>query len=108
MRPVPMKPIALLFMEASYHRGVRGPRQAPSLTLGVVLIGLAAVSWGTTGSVMTVLGRHAAASPLLVGAARLWVAAPLLLAGTRLAGRWPGTAPGDLARALAARACIAR
>ena len=86
---------------------MRGPRQAPSLTLGIVLIGLAAVSWGTTGSVMMVLGRHAAASPLLVGAARLWVAAPLLLAGTRLAGRWPGTARGDLARALAAGACMA-
>ena len=47
---------------------------------GLVLIGLAAVSWGTTGSVMTVLGERAAASPLMVGAARLWIAAVLLLA----------------------------
>jgi len=39
-------------MEASYHRGVRAPRQAPAVTLGVLLIGLAAISWGTTGSVM--------------------------------------------------------
>jgi DME family drug/metabolite transporter len=46
---------------------------------GFVLIGLAAVSWGTTGSVMTVLWRSAAASPLLVGTARLWIAAALLV-----------------------------
>lgn len=55
------------------------PRQAPSPPLGILLIGVAAVAWGTTGSVMTVVGRRAAASPLLVGAARLWIAAVLLL-----------------------------
>jgi drug/metabolite transporter, DME family len=54
-------------------------RQAFSASSGLVLIGLAAVAWGTTGSVMTVLGERAAASPLLVGAARLWIAAVLLL-----------------------------
>ena len=54
-------------------------RQAPSASLGLVLIALAAVAWGTTGSVMTVLAARAAASPLLVGAARLWIAAVLLL-----------------------------
>jgi DME family drug/metabolite transporter len=47
---------------------------------GIVLIALAAMSWGTTGSVTTVLVRSADASPLLIGVARLWLAA-LLLAG---------------------------
>ena len=46
-----------------------------------MLIGVAAVSWGTTGSVSTVLAERAEASPLLVGLARLWVAAAFLLAG---------------------------
>lgn len=61
---------------------------------GLVLIALAAVSWGTTGATMALLARHAAADPLLVGFVRLAIAAPLLLAaawiGTRawrLAGR---------------------
>lgn len=51
---------------------------------GLVLIGLAAVSWGTTGSVSTVLAETAAASPLLVGLARMWVAAVLLVAAATL------------------------
>jgi len=109
-------------MEASYHRGVRGPRQAPAPTLGVLLIGLAAVSWGTTGSVMTVLGRRVAASPLLVGTARLSIAAALLaliaiLVARGAQGRLSQVAHGspqvgrprrdDLWRALAAGACMA-
>jgi drug/metabolite transporter, DME family len=99
-------------MEASYHRGVRAPRQAPATTLGVLLIGLAAVSWGTTGSVMTMVGRHAV-SPLLVGTARLWIAA-ILLALAALLGRPHGDDPAphgprgaDVWRALAAGACMA-
>src|SRR5881227_1749366 len=85
MRPVPTKPIASLFMEASYHRGVRAPRQAPAVTLGVLLIGLAAISWGTTGSVMIVVSGYAV-SPLLVGTARLWIAAVLLVLAALLSG----------------------
>src|SRR5215510_15832816 len=54
-------------------------RQAPRTVAGLALIALAAISWGTSGSVMTVLAERAAASPLLVGVARLWVAAVLLL-----------------------------
>jgi DME family drug/metabolite transporter len=73
----------------------------------MLLIGLAAVSWGTTGSVMTVLGRQAAASPLLVGAARLWIAAALLCLGA-VARRGAGAiARGDRWRALGAGACVA-
>lgn len=46
---------------------------------GLALICLAAISWGTTGATMTLLARGTAAGPLLVGFARLAVAAPCLL-----------------------------
>src|SRR5205823_2770284 len=90
--PVPTKRIASLFMEASYHRGVRAPRQAPAVTLGVLLIGLAAISWGTTGSVMIVVSGYAV-SPLLVGTARLWIAAVLLVLAALLSGAPRGAPP---------------
>ena len=52
-----------------------------------MLIGLAAMSWGTTGSVTTVLIARDGTHPLLIGAARMLVAAVLLLAAARaLAG----------------------
>jgi DME family drug/metabolite transporter len=51
---------------------------------GLVLIGLAAISWGTTGSVTTILVADAAASPLLIGLVRLWLAAIVLLAAAVL------------------------
>lgn len=92
-------------------------RQAPSLAHGLVLIGLAAVSWGTTGSVMTVLAERAAASPFLVGAARLWIAAVLLVAAVAGGARtaWPAgalgnkrfLAPADVWRCIAMGACLA-
>jgi DME family drug/metabolite transporter len=59
---------------------------APSSRLqrrGLALICLAAVAWGTTGSVMVVLASRADATPLVVGAARMVVAAVLLLAAAR-------------------------
>jgi DME family drug/metabolite transporter len=83
---------------------------------GIVLIALAAVSWGTTGSVMTVLTERAAASPLLVGAARLWIAAMLLLVvagSTRPAwtvgglGQARSVAGLDIARCVLAGGCMA-
>ncbi|MBI4590774.1 MAG: EamA family transporter [Candidatus Rokubacteria bacterium] len=46
---------------------------------GLVLIALAAISWGTTGATMALLAERAAADPLLVGFIRLAVAAPFLL-----------------------------
>ena len=61
------------------------------------------MSWGTTGAVTTVLVQGAAASPLVIGVARLWVAAVLLVLGARLvagslvvdrADRWPCVAMG--------------
>ena len=48
------------------------------MLLGLILVAVAAVSWGTTGATMTLLSRDAAASPLLVGWSRLAVAAPVL------------------------------
>ena len=50
----------------------------PMLT-GLFLIALAAVSWGTTGATMALLARDAGAGPLLVGWARMVVAAPCLV-----------------------------
>jgi DME family drug/metabolite transporter len=62
---------------------------------GVVLIALAAVSWGTTGSVTTVLVARAGVDPWVIGAGRMWVGAVLLL----LAARWRGAAlPRDRGR----------
>ena len=56
------------------------------IVIGLLLVGLAAVSWGTTGSTLRLVGPSSAAVPLIVGAARMLIAAPLLGAGARLAG----------------------
>ncbi len=76
---------------------------------GLVLIALAAISWGTTGATMTLLAQRAAADPLLVGFVRLAIAAPFLLgaglASTRdwrLAGRRDAVALLVMAGAMAA------
>jgi DME family drug/metabolite transporter len=60
---------------------------------GLALIALAAVSWGTTGSVTTLLVARAGATPLVIGAARMVVGAAVLLALAR------ATAPLRVARA---------
>ena len=62
------------------------------MLLGLVLVCLAAVSWGTTGSVMILLTRDGRPSPLLVGWARMAVAAPCLLVAIALA-KSPARAP---------------
>ena len=62
------------------------------MLLGLVLVCLAAVSWGTTGSVMILLTRDGTPSPLLVGWARMAVAAPCLLLAIALA-KSPARAP---------------
>src|SRR5262245_36047072 len=90
-----------------YDRGVPRARQAPRAVAGLILIALAAISWGTSGSVMTVLASRAAASPLLVGVARLWLAAILLLLAAALAARPVAVAEGDRWRRLAMGACMA-
>lgn len=73
---------------------------------GLLLIALAAISWGTTGSVTTVLVDRAGAEPLLIGAVRMTVAAALLLvAAPLLTGRLT-IARADLGRCLAMGACM--
>jgi DME family drug/metabolite transporter len=74
---------------------------------GVVLIALAAVSWGTTGSVTTVLVARADVHPWVVGAARMWVAAALLLAATRWTGASLPLGRGRLGPAVVLGACMA-
>ena len=52
---------------------------SPARLRGLALIGLAAVSWGTTGSVTTVLVATAETNALVIGAVRMLVAAAFLL-----------------------------
>ena len=74
---------------------------------GVVLIALAAVSWGTTGSVTTVLVARADVHPWVIGAARMWIAAALLLVATRATGASLPLERGRLSEAFALGACMA-
>ena len=81
------------------------------MLLGLVLVCLAAASWGTTGSVMALLAREGTPSPLLVGWARMAGAAPCLLlavalvpSGTSARGQWR---PRDWAKAALLGAAMA-
>jgi DME family drug/metabolite transporter len=71
------------------------------------MIALAATSWGTTGAVTTVLVAQAQASPLLIGVARLWLAAVLLAGGARLVTGTLAVARPDRVRCLVLGACMA-
>jgi DME family drug/metabolite transporter len=51
---------------------------------GLLPVCLAAMLWGTTGSVATVLVARTGMSPLLVGALRMWIAAACLLVAARV------------------------
>src|SRR5215813_4928380 len=53
---------------------------SPARLRGLGLIALAAISWGTTGSVIVLLVSRAEATPLVIGAARMLVGAVLLAA----------------------------
>jgi DME family drug/metabolite transporter len=72
----------------------------------LVLVSVAAASWGTTGSVSTILAEQASASPLLVGAARMSIAAVLLVAAS-LATRAPRLPRGCRTCAVAMGTCMA-
>jgi DME family drug/metabolite transporter len=61
--------------------------------LGLVLIAIAAGSWGTTGATMTLLSREAAVSPLLVGWSLLAIAAPVLVLAAAGVGRFGAPHP---------------
>jgi DME family drug/metabolite transporter len=74
---------------------------------GLLLIGAAAVAWGTTGSVTTLLVAGAGAEPLFIGAARMMLAAALLLAGAPLGAGGLRIARADRGRCLLMGACMA-
>ena len=93
-------------MSAGYDLGMPQARQASWTAGGLILIGLAAMLWGTSGSVMMVLADRAA-SALLVGLARLWIAALFLLGTALVTGVSLAVAPRDRWRCLAMGACMA-
>ena len=80
---------------------------SPARLRGLALIALAAVSWGTTGAVTTLLVSRAAAAPLIVGAVRMLVGAILLLIAARAVTGTLRPAPGDAWRCLVLGACQA-
>jgi len=57
------------------------------MLLGLLLIALASISWGTTGAIMTLLMRDSAVGPLFVGWVRLAVAAICLLLAVAVTDR---------------------
>lgn len=57
-----------------------------AVLFSLLLVALAAVTWGTTGTTLQLVGSSSSGVPLVVGAIRMLVAAPLLTAGARLAG----------------------
>src|SRR5262245_26965472 len=82
--PTPMNPIRVISFPPRNRRPRRRGSGGPAYTglpmlSGLFLIALAAVSWGTTGATMALLARDAGAGPLLVGWARMAVAAPCLV-----------------------------
>jgi len=80
------------------------------MLLGLLLVAVAAASWGTTGATMAWLARDADASPLLVGWSRLAIAAPCLVLAASVVPRpaarhatprrWPSRADLPLCAAL--------
>lgn len=77
------------------------------MLIGLLLVALASISWGTTGAVLTLVVRQADVSPLLVGWVRLAIAAPCLVLAALWAARrsrlaaWPHRpGPGTLAGCL--------
>jgi DME family drug/metabolite transporter len=80
---------------------------SPAHLRGLALIALAAISWGTTGSVSTVLASRAGTTPLVVGAARMLVGAVLLVIAARAVTGSVRPAAGDVRRCLALGVCMA-
>ena len=82
-----------------------GP-SSPRALRGIVLIALAATSWGTTGTATTILVRDTAISPLVIGVARLAIAALVLAAMARARGSL-AIARADVVPCIAMGACMA-
>src|SRR6266850_914691 len=83
------------FAESAGLHALASAYTTGEMLLGLVLVALAACSWGTTGSAMTLLAREGTSSPFLVGWARMAGAAPCLLLATAVfrspapvEGRW--------------------
>jgi DME family drug/metabolite transporter len=74
---------------------------------GLALIALAAISWGTTGAVTTMLVARAGATPLVIGAMRMLIAAVMLPAAASVLTRAPRAAATDRWRCVAAGVCNA-
>jgi drug/metabolite transporter, DME family len=90
-----------------YHHGAVSGPSSPARLRGLALIALAAMAWGTTGAVTSMLAVEARASPLLVGAARLWLGAGVLALGAWLGGRSLAVHPSDRWPCVAMGACMA-
>src|SRR3990170_1661488 len=107
MVPTPMNPmVSMLILRFAlvHYRGASLSYTTGAMLLGLVLVSLAAVSWGTTGSVMALLAREGTPSPLLVGWARMTAAALCLLVAhalvrpaTAARGDWPPRDPATAA-----------
>ena len=82
-----------------------GPSR-PRAVRGLLLIALAATSWGTTGTATTLLVRDAAMTPLVIGVVRLAVAAVVLALLARLRGPL-SVARADVGPCIAMGACMA-
>jgi DME family drug/metabolite transporter len=80
---------------------------SPHAFRGLALIALAAISWGTTGAVTTILVGRAGATPLVIGAVRMVIAAALLAGAARVLGGTRGGSASDRWRCLAAGVCNA-
>jgi DME family drug/metabolite transporter len=103
---LPAERLAALVTRATLSsRAVSVPSSLRPLR-GLLLIALAAISWGTTGTATAFLVRDAAASPLVIGVARLAIAAIVLAILAR--GRGPlAIARTDVLPGLAMGACMA-
>jgi drug/metabolite transporter, DME family len=87
-------------------RPVSGP-SSPGRPWGLALIALAAVSWGTTGSVTRVVVDQAGTSALVIGAVRMLVAAVLLVVIAWAAGGSLRVDPADRRRCVVLGLCMA-
>jgi len=105
---IPGQPIPLMALAARPAARAESPGPVSYTTramlAGFLFIGLAAISWGTTGATMALLARETSLSPLLVGWARLAIAAPCLVVAAgvtrraRRAGLATDSRPGSARR----------
>jgi hypothetical protein len=75
----------------------RGLYTDRAMLVGLLFIGLASISWGTTGATMALLARGSNLGPLTVGWARVAVAAPCLMLAAVSVERLAAPPPGNRA-----------